>query len=66
MHLSLANRICSLYSLRYLNFYLAVGRETFGLVQDFEAYLSFNPLPNDKILALSKSKAFADDKLNVT
>ena len=26
----------------------------------------FNPLPNDKILDLSKLKAFADDKLNVT
>ena len=25
----------------------------------------FNPLPNDKILALSKLKALADDKLNV-
>ena len=26
----------------------------------------FNPLPNDKILDLSKLKAFADDKINVT
>ena len=25
-----------------------------------------NPLPDDKILGLSKLKAFADDKLNVT
>ena len=25
-----------------------------------------NPLPNNKILDLSKSKAFADDKINVT
>ena len=27
---------------------------------------SFNSLPNDKILDLSKSKAFADDKIKVT
>ena len=27
--------------------------------------VSFNRLPNDKILALSKLKALADDKLNV-
>ena len=27
---------------------------------------SFNPLPDDKILALSKLKEFADDKSNVT
>ena len=26
----------------------------------------FNPLPNDKILYLSKFKAFADNKINVT
>ena len=26
----------------------------------------FNPLPNDKILDMTESKAFADDKLNVT
>ena len=26
----------------------------------------WHSLPDDKILALSKSKAFADDKLNVT
>ena len=26
----------------------------------------FNPLPNDKILAWSKLKAFADDKINMT
>ena len=26
----------------------------------------FNPLPNDKILDLSKLKAFADNKINVT
>ena len=26
----------------------------------------FNPLPDDKLLGLSKLKAFADDKLNVT
>ena len=27
--------------------------------------LLFNPLPNDKILDMTKLKAFADDKLNV-
>ena len=27
---------------------------------------SFNPLPDNKILGLSKLKALADDKLNVT
>ena len=27
---------------------------------------TFNPLPNDKILTLSKLKAFIDDKINVT
>ena len=26
----------------------------------------FNPLPNDKILDMSKLKAIADDKINVT
>ena len=37
-----------------------------------ESYLSysgkkrFNSFPNDKILDLSKFKAFADDKINVT
>ena len=30
------------------------------------ASLIFNPLPNDKILDLSKLNAFADDKINVT
>ena len=29
-------------------------------------FFSFNPLPDDKIVALSKLKAFTDDKLNVT
>ena len=29
-------------------------------------FFSFNPLPDDKILALSKLKAFVDDQLNVT
>ena len=29
-------------------------------------YEWINPLPDDKILGLSKQKAFADDKLNVT
>ena len=29
-------------------------------------HLSFNSLPNDNILGLSKSKAFADDKIKVT
>ena len=28
--------------------------------------MAFNPLPNDKILDLSKLEAFADDKINVT
>ena len=28
-------------------------------------YFCFNPLPNDKILYMTKLKAFADDKLNV-
>ena len=27
-------------------------------------FLSFNPLPDDKIVALSKVKSFADEKLN--
>ena len=27
---------------------------------------NFNPLPNDNLLGWSKSKAFADDKINVT
>ena len=30
------------------------------------AYLLVNSLPNDKILGLSKSKVFADDKITVT
>ena len=28
-------------------------------------FLTFNPLPNDRILDVTKLKAFADDKLNV-
>ena len=28
--------------------------------------MSFNPLPDDKIVDQTKLKAFADDKLNVT
>ena len=29
-------------------------------------YVSFNPLPDDNMLALSKLKAFADSKFSVT
>ena len=29
----------------------------------FLKYMNINPLPNDKIIALSKLSAFADDKL---
>ena len=32
----------------------------------YHTILTFNPLPDDKILGLPKLKAFADDKLNVT
>ena len=33
----------------------------------FESFsVTFNPLPNHKFLDLSKLKAFADDKINVT
>ena len=28
-------------------------------------WVKFNPLPNDKVLDMTKLKAFADDKLNI-
>ena len=33
---------------------------------DMNCFQSFNSLPNDNILDLSKSKVFADDKIKVT
>ena len=35
-----------------------------GLRPLLDAVFSLNPLPNDKILDMTKLKAFADDKLN--
>ena len=35
-------------------------------LSQIEASLRLKPLPNDKILALTKFKAFADDKIIVT
>ena len=44
---------------------LLVGFYVFGF-KSIDNLLFFNPLPNDKILDLSKFKAFADDKIIVT
>ena len=44
---------------------LLVGFYVFGF-KSTDNLLFFNPLPNDKILDLSKFKAFADDKVIVT
>ena len=38
---------------------------SYGPVQNFVTWLRGNPLPNDKILNVTKLKAFADDKVNV-
>ena len=47
---------------------LSSGNELKTKIHLIVAYkmLSINPLPDDKILTLSKLKSFADNKINVT
>ena len=40
-------------------------KTSFSINQSINQSINFSPLPNNKILNVTKLKAFADDKLNV-
>ena len=46
--------------------YLKCVKMRYCVVMGYLPDVSFNPLPNDIILDVTKFKAFADDKFNVT